>query len=470
MPGYIIKRLALWIPSVLLLCLVGFLLLRLIPGDPVLARMKATGVPSTHTTSIYYTPEYLNFQRESGIGLPVFYFSVQPASVPDSVYRIPHPQHRQTAKQMCLRFAENKAVLKWYNLNLALQQYYLSQDQSELARAVQSAMTSTEPDFQFHTHQWLLKNSPDEKSQKLAFAALAEHNRFTNSGKSLSSYFPKFNWNGKNSQFHHWFFGNEKHGGIIAGHFGFSLRNGQPVSQMIGPALKTTLSLALVSVMLIYLVSLPLGLRISRIENPNVTGFIVKIIFALYAMPGFWLGVLMLVFLCSPDFLNWFPVAYSLMDIHPDSSFLHRTWMTAYHLVLPVTCWSLSGMAFVSLQTMHRSRSLRFAPFVVAARSKGLSEKQLVQRHVAKNAALPAISMLGGIIPAAFSGSIAIELIFSIPGMGQMIFTAFHARDYPVIMAILIIIGSLAMLATSVSDIIQYRSDPRLHQNAEHAV
>lgn len=100
-------------------------------------------------------------------------------------------------------------------------------------------------------------------------------------------------------------------------------------------------------------------------------------------------------------------------------------------------------------------------PFFLAAQAKGLSESKLTWRHVRPNASLPAISMLGSIVPAALSGAIAIELIFSIPGMGQLIFDAFHTRDYPVVMAILMLVGTAAILSTAFADLLLHQIDPR---------
>lgn len=459
-----------WIPSIVLLCVLGFTLLHFLPGDPVLARMHAAGVKTSTDIALQYSPEYQNFRSEMGLDLPPFYCSIRPGSVPEWVYEIPHPNHQKTLHQMCLRYSDQMAVRQWYTSNIQLLTYAAQKQFDDLTRGAHMVLNIEDNEKRQQTQKWLLERTLDQESAFLAKTALEAHTTIILSGWQAKSYLPNFMWHGNENQFHQWLFGFQGNDGLLHGNLGTSLRNSQPVSSIVWPAFKTTLTLSAVAIFLIYFVSIPLGLRLSRFQTESRLHTLITIIFAIYAMPGFWLGILLLVFFCSPDFLNWFPVAYSLMDIPADANFVERLLTAVYYLILPVTCWSLSGIAFLTLQTLRRARGMRFAPFAISARAKGLTEKEITARHIRRLAALPAISMMGSIIPAALSGAIAVEVIFSISGMGQLIFNSFHSRDFPVIMAILLIVGTIAMLATALADIAQHLQDPRLHKSSAHAI
>lgn len=457
----IFRKLFRWIPAVGLLCLIGFLLLKFIPGDPVLARLQESGVRVTDPAGVYHSREYREIRTQYGLDLPVFYFSLKPATVPDTLYHIPHPGRRSMMKSMCIHYGNPQAVMEWYRVNRVLELVLVKNEDRMHLRVFQELMVSDQFEDRENAYSWLITNVQDPEITAIVQRAAEVHREIPTNAHFVRSLIPSATWHGTNNQFHHWLLGYSGQAGILGGNFGTSHRDGQPVGQKVWPAFTTTLVLAFLSVALMYLVSIPLGLQLARSKNRKNAGAWIRIILSLYAMPGFWLGVLLMTFLCSPDFLNWFPVAYSLMDIQPDTSVFHRTAIIVYHLILPVTCWTIGGAAFLTIQTYRQSQSIQGKPFFLAARAKGLSDSSLTWRHVRPNAALPAVSMLGSIVPAALSGAIAIELIFSIPGMGQLIFDAFHTRDYPVVMAILMLVGTAAILSTAFADLLLHRIDPR---------
>ncbi len=460
-----VRKILYWIPAILVLCLVSFSLLQIIPGDPVLSRLQESGVVVQSSESVYQSRQYREMRRQLGYDLPVFYWSLRSASVPDSLRLIPHPKHREVLKKWCIKTGEPEGVLLWYHLNKEILSDLQKAGRKDAHRALLSLLSSNDPAQQQNTYRWLINELAHSSINSKVIRAAAGHEMITTSGISLSAYRPVIRWNGTQNQFHRWIWGSENVKGVLRGHLGISQRDGQFVSAKVWPAFKTTLSLALVSILIMYLVAVPLGLRLARMKNTTSYKFWIQLIFGLYAMPGFWLGVLLLTFLTNPDFLNWFPAAYSLMDVHPDANLIERTFTIAWHLVLPVTAWSIGGAAFLTIQTLKQSNKLQREPFIIAARAKGLGESAVTNKHIFKNALVPAVSMLGSILPAALSGAIAIELIFSIPGMGQLIFNSFHTRDYPVVMAILILVGTASIVGSALSDLILHRIDPRINKD-----
>jgi len=368
-------------------------------------------------------------------------------------------------KKWCIKTGKPELIFNWYQLNKEILTDLRKAHRKEEHSALLALLHNPDSDQQTTIYRWLANELAVSPIGPKVIRAAAIHQIIMTTPRSINSYLPVLKWNGHKNQFHRWIWGFGNTSGVLRGDFGFSTRDGQPVSAKIWPAFKTTLALALTSIVLMYLIAVPLGLRLARMKNTTSFKIWIRIIFGLYAMPSFWLGVLLLTFLTNPKFLNWFPAAYSLMDIQQESSWIEKTALIAGHLILPVTAWSIGGAAFLSIQTLKQAKHLQRQPFVMAARAKGLSEHAVSKNHLFKNALVPAVSMIGSIMPAALSGAIAIELIFSIPGMGQLIFHSFHTRDYPVVMAILILVGTVAIIGSALSDLILHRIDPRIRKS-----
>ncbi len=457
-----IRKLLFAVLGVVALCAISFVLLQSVPGDSVLARLQQSGVKTDDAVSLYHSAQYEALRQRMGYHLPPFYFSIQPSTVPEALHKIPHPAHRKLIKKWCIAYGKTGLIESWYTLHTTTAQALFENDQAEYARILISVLSEDDIAQQQSTYKWLIQELASFSIAPMLIRTAALHRDITAHQSNLLPFLPSVQWYGSHNQFHRWFFGANESGGIIRGDFGISLRGGQPVTTRILPALKITALLAAVAVSLMYITGIPLGLWLARIRNERLLNSFIRVILGLYAMPNFWLGALMLTFLCNPRFLNLFPVAYSMINISTGAGPVDQLLTHIWHLALPVTCWFIGGAAFLTIQTYKQSDQLGNQLFITTARAKGLSERHVSQRHILKNAIVPAVSMLGSIIPAAISGAIAIELIFSIPGMGVLIFNAFHTRDYPLVMGILLIAGTVAILSTTLADVLQQHLDPRL--------
>jgi peptide/nickel transport system permease protein len=460
----IIRKVLFGIAGIFLLSIISFILLQHIPGDPVLAKMQMQGIRQPSKTALFQSAEYHKIRRKMGLDLPVFYFSICPLSISDSLSSIPNREIQRAMRNIAVKHGSDKDVIRWHEINMhlvKLQQANLQKtEEIELINAI---MISDDLDQNQAYYQNLMAFAETKEEAALYQSGLLQMLKINENATPLQSYIPVVNWHGHSNRFHRWFFGTEEPGsGVIKGNLGESFRDSRPVSTTLFPAFRITLLLAFITIILIYTVSLPLGIKMARPDSSKFGYRMVNIIFALYAMPSFWIAMMMLTFLCSPEFLNWFPAAYNLMQIDPNSPLLMRWFYTLWHLILPVTCWALAGTAFLTLQTHQKSTQLYGSDFIGTARAKGLTESQIAKKHIFRNAALPAVSLLGSIIPAALSGAIVIELIFSIPGMGSLIFSAMHTRDYPVVMAVMLIIGTAALIGSGLSDLLLMLLDPRI--------
>ena len=245
--------------------------------------------------------------------------------------------------------------------------------------------------------------------------------------------------------------------------FGNSFKDHQPVWRKIAERLPITIQLNAVAIVVIYLVAIPLGVYSAMRPysvSDQVTTFMA---FMLFALPSFWIGTLAIVFLCGGDFLDLFPPG-GMTSVGYSSTwpFWERLWDRAWHLCLPVLVMSYGG--FAGLSRFMRSSMLENIrqDYVQTARAKGLSEHLVIYKHVLRNSLIPIVTIMASILPGLISGSVIIETIFSIPGVGLLAYEAVLARDYPIIMAVFTISSLLTLISILISDALLTLVDPRI--------
>jgi len=244
--------------------------------------------------------------------------------------------------------------------------------------------------------------------------------------------------------------------------FGTSFKDHRPVSDKILERLPITIQLNAISIFLVYLIAVPFGVYSATHVDSTTDRLLTLFFFLLYSLPSFWVAVLLIMFFGGGDFWDVFPV-YGISSIGAESRpFLFWLIDRLWHLILPVTCLTYGGLAYLSRLTRAEMLEVIREDYIRTARAKGLSERAVIFRHALRNALLPIITLLAFLLPAMFGGSVIIESIFSIPGMGQLGFEAVLSRDYPVIMAITTISALLTLIGLLLSDILYAVMDPRI--------
>lgn len=249
---------------------------------------------------------------------------------------------------------------------------------------------------------------------------------------------------------------------VVTFDFGKSYKDQQPVIEKIVRSLPYTLTLNVITVLIVYLVSLPWGILTSikpKSFFDQCSGFL---LFVLYALPEFWIAVLLIVFVGGGDYLNWFPIAGWMSDGAELLPWTQRVANIAWHLVLPVVCLTYGSFSFLSRFSRATMLEVIHQDFIRTARAKGLSEWKVVVKHGFRNALIPQLTLLGTLLPGLLGGSVIIEQIFAIPGMGRLGFEAVLNRDYPVIMAIATIDAFLTLIGLLLSDLMYMSVDPRI--------
>jgi peptide/nickel transport system permease protein len=222
-------------------------------------------------------------------------------------------------------------------------------------------------------------------------------------------------------------------------------------------ALPITIVLNLISFVLIYLVALPVGIVCAATQFSLWDRTLTISVFLLYSIPTFWLGALMLQFLCPP-----FPTTGYQPHGIAELGLLGWIGTWSRHLVLPVLCMTYAGFAFLSRQMRSALLEQVRQDFVRTARAKGLPERVVILRHAVRNALIPIITLFGNLLPEMIAGSVIIEYLFSIPGMGQLFFASILERDYPMIMGIETISAVLTLIGILVSDLLYVVVNPTI--------
>lgn len=249
---------------------------------------------------------------------------------------------------------------------------------------------------------------------------------------------------------------------VIRLDFDISYAYNIPVSSLIKERIGPTLEINLISIFIIYLLAVFIGIRSSLIHNTKKEKMISLVLFILYSLPSFWVANLLIMFFTGGDFLNIFPSSYLHSPDADKLPFFKYILDHIWHLFLPILVLTYGSLAYLSRQMKMSMLEVLSADYIRTARAKGLPNNIIVYRHALKNALIPIVTLLGGVLPSMIGGSIIIEEIFSINGMGKLSFEAVMNRDYPVINALAFISSFLTLLGILVSDILYYVVDPRI--------
>ncbi|EGQ24643.1 MULTISPECIES: oligopeptide ABC transporter permease [Sporosarcina] len=248
-------------------------------------------------------------------------------------------------------------------------------------------------------------------------------------------------------------------GDAVRGDFGQSFVHKQPVTQLLAGRIENTIWLSVATLVVTYLIAIPLGMIAGRWTGSWADQFIVTYNYVSFATPVFVFALLMLY--VFGFVLNWFPSGGSV-DIRVEEGTAEYVMDKLKHLVLPV----LSGSLLLTYSTVQYLRNeiieTKMKDFVKTARAKGVSEDIVYSRHILRHSILPIAAFLGYEITGLIAGSVFIETIFSYPGLGRLFIDSIMTRDFTVVTALVLISGAAVIVGTMLSDIILRMVDPRI--------
>ena len=241
----------------------------------------------------------------------------------------------------------------------------------------------------------------------------------------------------------------------------------QSVGSLIVSKLPVSMSLGLSTFLIVYLCCIPLGIAKAVRDGSAFDVLTSTVILVGYAIPGFVLGIALLVLFGGGSFLQWFPLRGLTSDDWATLSPLGKAMDYLWHLVLPVTASVVGSFAVMTLLTKNTFLEQIRCQYVLTARAKGLSERKILYKHVFRNAMIPLVTGFpAAFVGAFFTGSLLIETLFSLDGLGLLSYEAVVKRDYPVVMGSLYVFTLVGLFTRLLSDLCYVWVDPRVQFDA----
>jgi ABC-type dipeptide/oligopeptide/nickel transport system permease component len=235
---------------------------------------------------------------------------------------------------------------------------------------------------------------------------------------------------------------------VVEGDLGFSILQQRPVVDMIKERLPVTLQIGFIGLIITFIIAVPAGVIAAVNRNTVIDYFCMTGALLGIALPTFWFGMLLMYVFAYK--LRWFPIS---------------GYGTIKHLILPCFAIGLTNAAITARMVRSSMLEVLKQDYVRTARSKGLRERVVIYQHALKNAMIPIITLMGLRLGWIIGGSVMLEIIFSIPGIGRLMVDSILARDYPVVQGSMIVLTSSIILANILADILYAVVDPRIRYN-----
>ncbi len=253
---------------------------------------------------------------------------------------------------------------------------------------------------------------------------------------------------------------------IVRLDFGRSMSaDARPVLDRILERLPLTVGMNVISLLLTLLIAIPVGVFSACRRNSLLDRSVTVLVFLGFAMPSFWLALLLMLFFGIE--LQWLPLSGLTSLDFAQRDFWGKAADLASHLALPIAVYTLGGLAGMSRYMRACMLEALRQDYILTARAKGLSPAAVVWRHALRNALLPVITLLGLSVPGLIGGSVILESIFALPGLGQLFYAAVMARDYTLIMGNLVLGAVLTLAGNILADVCYGLADPRIRTAGE---
>ncbi|MCD6068097.1 MAG: ABC-type transporter, integral rane subunit [Bacteroidetes bacterium] len=485
---YIGKRILLFFPTLFIITLLGFVIAVNAPGDPVAKMMTAataTGDLTSQSSSM--NEQKLLWRKKLGLDLPVFYFSISNLSTPDTLYKIYDKDENMAAARLLDQYGNWEQIQSYYmscdnfyrgaaqmNLDTAgMDEQKINAGMERLntlimeSKALKSCYDEDIIQSKLATIGSIL--SPVSHSEKIRRAfdeVWQSHDAMTSATSKWKNYIPAIHFYGTKNQYHRWLFGDgEFSQGLVRFDFGTSYSSKLPISDILKSKIAWSLFFTLFSVILAYGVSIPLGVRAARKRNGFFDRGSSLLLFILYSLPNFFVAFLLMLLFSNPNIWSVLPASgVKPAEGYPEAAgFFECVKISLPYVIMPLICYTYSSFAFLSRTVRGAMIENLEQDYIRTAHAKGLPEKRVIWKHAFRNSLLPVITVFANVFPAAIGGSVILESIFTIPGMGLEVFNAIAGQDYPMIIAVMTLTGILTLIGFLISDILYAVVDPRIN-------
>ncbi len=249
-------------------------------------------------------------------------------------------------------------------------------------------------------------------------------------------------------------------GNVVRLDFGRSISRKQPVARLIRERMGPTLILSVTSLLITYLLAIPMGLYSSARQGKLDERIMGTILYMLYSFPSFVAALFLQIYLANK--LGWLPLYGMKSDNYDTLTSTQQVWDIFKHALMPVICYTYGSLAYYSRFIRANMQEVLRQDYIRTARAKGLGPVNVLVKHAFRNTFIPLVTLIGLTLPSLLGGSVIIEQIFSWPGMGQLYFESILERDYPTIMGLTLMFSILTLAGQLLADIFYALADPRV--------
>jgi peptide/nickel transport system permease protein len=461
---YLFKRistlfLSLWIISV---CL--FFLQKNATVDVVMLQSKARSNGSFYVHPLAAEKVYRAEAVRLNLDRPLFYFAMKPVMFPDTFYKVQYPEAIKIQKKLLLKTGDWALVQTYFQSLTAFYEKVAKTENGALSIFWKQQLQEMATTSDLSALKSACKVS-DEMREPFSVEIRkieALLGRLSNQTPSFFAWLPSPAWNGLDNQFHSWF------SKIIHGDIGISSRDGRPVSDKLKEAIPWTLWVNGLAILLAYMFAMPVGILMAILPKSKWLGWINNILLALYALPAFWVGSLLLFQATLPEYgFSFFSIS-GWSNLQKEGGFLGQPIPFLLQLSLPVFCMAYGLAAYLTSYMQSTFSKVLNEPYMLFAKTKGISKARLYFIHALPNALLPQIVFVAGIVPALITGSVVIEVIFNVPGMGRLFIDSMLSQDWTTVYSFVLLVSVLTAAGLILSDILLVVTDPRIRLTREN--
>ena len=436
---FILKRTASSLLILSMLFLLVFLLGNSIPGDPV---EQSLGESWEHNDGIFQV-KYKSRAEVLGYDMPGFYFSIVPNKFPDTLNRIYPLSRRKWHKSLLYTFNDNETV-SIYISNII---YASNHNNSEVRRLVGRLYGISNPR---EIKEILTGDVSDLLIPLKESATIMISNR-----SWIQNLLFSFRWNSSKNRFHKSLRETFSGGGT-------SLVDGQKVGNRISKALSWSVIINLVTATFAYLSAILLGIFLAFRNGKKIEKVLSNLGFVFYALPVFWLATIGITFFTKGNLgIGLFP-GLKLDLLIGGGYFWDIPIISWSYYILPILCMALPVIAYLSRQMKSSIMAEKNKLYAISLESQGLSSTRFFKKQLVKNALFPIVTQLAAIFPALITGSLIIEVLFNIPGMGRLLYDSILANDWPIVFPIVLLAGLFTIIGYFISDLLYLKIDPRI--------
>ncbi len=461
---YLLKRVLIAGFTLWVISLVAFFLTSIAPGDAVMCGREEW------SEDAYGSIDYEISAKRLGLDKPLFYFSLHSLSHPDTLHRYLSKDKKESLTNLVAQYGNWEATERYHHSieNCWSKIASLSDTiPSQFVNPVRN--TCGDLRFQYKDNKIVafLTKLEIQIAKDAALAAQlgnefkaiqSSYQTLTDNPTRWKLYVPSLAWHGFDNQYHNWF------SGFLSGDFGISCTDSRPVIDKIKWSLWWTVVMSIAAIILAFLIAIPIGVYAATQHGKIFDRWSGAILFLLYSLPSFWVATLMVVFFTTAEYGEWTNIFASigLGQLSSSAPFWDRFWEAANHLILPILCITYPALAVISRQMRGGMITVLRQDYIRTAKAKGLSQTQVIWKHAFRNGLFPIITLFANAFPAAVGGSVVIEVIFNIHGMGLTTFNAINAQDWPVVYAIMMLGAVLTILGILIADLCYVWADPRV--------